>query len=206
MTKPPTHDPLEALLEELADLVDKLRHGIRIEALDDGGRANGHELTISATDLMSLAAAAKRDGYATSSGLQNGPSSSLGDPTGDVAAAVADGVIDDPLQYLSETVLRTVSGARGDLRTACNALMCSTRLVATCQGEPGCRSCETIGQWTPVRAAGRCRWCYDFSIAQGVDPPEDLLQARAAGKRISQWMIDQALAKPKKRRSRQSRR
>lgn len=58
----------------------------------------------------------------------------------------------------------------------------------------------------PLHRSGRCRWCYDFWLAEGVDPPLPLLKARAEGRRITQQMVMDSLrhqpkAKRRKRRA-----
>lgn len=46
------------------------------------------------------------------------------------------------------------------------------------------------------RYARLCRWCAEFLLAQGVEPPLALLRARHEGRKITTHMVDKALAKP----------
>lgn len=64
---------------------------------------------------------------------------------------------------------------------------------ADTQGEPGCIVHAAHGTFEPVHKNLRCRWCYDFWNAESVDPPGDLLAARAQGKRITTQMVRAAL-------------
>jgi hypothetical protein len=45
-----------------------------------------------------------------------------------------------------------------------------------------------------VYRAHYCRWCYDFRLIERVDPPPELIAARAEGRRITETMVRQALA------------
>lgn len=61
------------------------------------------------------------------------------------------------------------------------------------EGEPGCIVHSQYGTYEPVEYNLRCRWCYDFWRAEGVDPPHDLLKARSEGRRITTQMVRAAL-------------
>lgn len=81
--------------------------------------------------------------------------------------------------------------------------------LATDLTDMWCRSCLRIGQRagrSDRYADGLCRWCGDFTGAQGFLPTLDLLDAYHAGKRITETMVAAArqslLDKPKKRRKR----
>jgi len=57
----------------------------------------------------------------------------------------------------------------------------------------------------PPFCRSRCRWCYDFWLAEGVDAPADLLQAKAEGRRISRKMVADAVRHQPKAKSRRRR-
>lgn len=72
-------------------------------------------------------------------------------------------------------------------------------------GEPSCESCARLGHFEAVYRAGRCRWCYDFRIANdGVDPPATILEKRHRGERI--YDADLKRARTVMRRRRRTRR
>ncbi len=71
----------------------------------------------------------------------------------------------------------------------------------------GCRNHEAHGLgWQPVHSSGRCRWCYDFWLVEGVDAPKALLDKRDGGRRISEADVDAALAHRHSKRARKRRR
>lgn len=76
--------------------------------------------------------------------------------------------------------------------------------LATDLTESWCRSCLRIGQREPrsdrYAGDGLCRWCGDFHAAQGWLPTLDLLDARHAGRRITEAMIAAERPREKKRR------
>lgn len=196
-----------AMLDEMADAIEDFRHGALVMAYDDTGHPKpNRERTPNVARLLELMRAATRDGYRTSSRPGGAPASvldergdpmpPLSDPTGELATA--DSRIIDPIRYNGESVFRGLGGALGDLRMARAALVKLAQTLTTDPGEPGCAVHSRIGSWEAVHKNGRCRWCYDFWLAEGQDPPTDLLDARAAGRRITRQMVEDALRKPKK--------
>lgn len=204
-------EQIMAMLDEMAAAIEGMRHGV-IEVIDERGHTTMRSMPNVAT-LLDWIRAATRDGYplrsmgdhSAASVLDDhgDPMPPLSDPTGELA--VQDDRVADPIRYSGDTVVRGITGALGDLRMARDALMkLSTRLEPEL-GEPGCSSHARLGSWESIHKNGRCRWCYDFWIAQGQDPPTDLLDARSAGKRITQRMVDEAMM-PKRSGKRRSRR
>lgn len=58
-------------------------------------------------------------------------------------------------------------------------------------GPDWCRSCwRDDRHCEPVRAAGLCRWCADWNLANGQLPPVEILRARHQGRRITSALID----------------
>lgn len=201
----PTGDILERLLAELAETVECLGRGAPFTVQDAKGKKR-QVRSPSFEQVMRLLAAARRDGYRTQRLDVGAPSTvlddeghpmpPLSDPTGELAAS--DAKVVDPVRYLGEDALRGVTGALGDLRMVRNALISCSKFFDTNPGEPGCSSHARIDMWVPVEDNGRCRWCYDFWRAEGIDPPAELLKARADGKRITRQMVEEAL-RPRKR-------
>lgn len=66
------------------------------------------------------------------------------------------------------------------------------------EGEPGC--INRHAGYEPVHKNLRCRWCYDFWLAEGIDPPSTLIVARDRGERITQHKVRDALNKRRGRR------
>lgn len=52
-------------------------------------------------------------------------------------------------------------------------------------GEPGCTSCNRLKMWAPVHRDGRCKWCYEWWLANKQEPPIPLLRAHHEGRRIT---------------------
>lgn len=218
----PTAEQLVGQLAEITDIVRQLEDGASIPTYDESGRLTGHRRTPGVQAMLDLALAATRDGYPTRSFGGGSAPSTLLDENGDampplsdpVGELVVSGGLIDPIRYHRESVIRGVAGALGDLRMALSALAHAFDPDETSPGEPACRSHMAIGVWELAVHNGRCRWCYDFWLAEGVDPPAGLLEARRDGKRITRPMVDLALKsvkaadriRSKKRRLRLSRR
>lgn len=67
----------------------------------------------------------------------------------------------------------------------------------------GCRNHLEHGMgWEPVTAKERCRWCYEFWSAEGVDAPKPLLEKRARGQRISELDVESAIPHRQSKRAR----
>jgi hypothetical protein len=71
----------------------------------------------------------------------------------------------------------------------------------------GCRNHLAHGLgWHPPLAKERCRWCYEFWSAEGVDAPKELLEKRDRGGRVNEADVDRALAHRRSKRARARRR
>ena len=205
---------LSEMLDEIRSAVGALERGFEIEVKDDQGRTS-RVWTPTAVQLLDMTRAAKRDGYRANTRYDTEASETavrdedgkavpvprISDPTGELASSQQK--VTDPIWIHAESLLRGISGALGDLRMARGALFNSTKYVDTSPAEPGCSSHERVGEWIPVEDNGRCRWCYDFWLAEGQDPTPELLELRAQGKRITQAMVEQAL-RPKKKKSKRA--
>lgn len=191
------------MIDEMVEALNGLKYGALITVYDEvtGAAKQAKERTPSVVYLLSLLSAARRDGYRTNSMPSGGagsvlddqgmPMPPLSDPTGELATA--DDRIIDPIRHNGDAVFRGLTGALGDLRMALGSLIKIAQQTQTFPGEPGCVNCAQIGRFEEVTRGVRCRWCHDFWLAQKVDAPLELLQARADGKKITQQMIDQAL-------------
>jgi len=62
-------------------------------------------------------------------------------------------------------------------------------LLATDLTEMWCRSCLRAGARYPRWRGDLCKWCYEFNLTEGFLPPPDIIEARAAGKRITEPMV-----------------
>lgn len=63
-----------------------------------------------------------------------------------------------------------------------------------------CRACLAAGYCsTLLREGPLCRWCTEFALAYRMDPPAELLVARAEGRRITQPMVDAAVRAERQR-------
>jgi hypothetical protein len=68
-----------------------------------------------------------------------------------------------------------------------------------------CSSCQRDGDHLEPVWDGRyrnlCRWCAEFTLAEGCEPPLSLLRLRHQGKRITADMVDRELARTGGRRA-----
>lgn len=184
------------MYDEIRDLVKVLESGTVIR------RKGEPDVEIPGlSELIRLASAARRDGFPTSSSLEGGSASSrydedgfavapVSDPTGELVAGER---IVDPIKVHLKSVMRGLTGALGDLRMAKAALVASSQYAEVGPGEPRCRACERIGEWSTIYRGELCRWCYDFWQRWHRQPPIDLLKARLKeGKRITSQMEREA--------------
>lgn len=136
------------------------------------------------------------------------PMPPLSDPTGDGVVATLDGTrrrssVRDEVLVLNgclaeiRGIARQADGARGRAMVPDGELLNPDSCIVHLRHGFG---------FEPVFRAKCCRWCYDFSAAEGVDPPYDLLDARSRGVRITERMVRDALAhQPKAKRNRRRR-
>lgn len=110
---------------------------------------------------------------------------------------------------------RLLLGARHELATALGHLHRNLpppgairRIHLADQGDPGCTSCRRAGTYQPTRKGSQlCDWCYRWRNAHGHLPALPILEARAAGKRITTRLITEVTArrrtkKPKRHKGR----
>lgn len=206
----PSDVQLGNMIDEARQVLDDLERGALVEVDDGAGRLRKFR-TPDAYALLRLCSAAKRDGRRSNSrpgvGGQstvlddNGqPMPALSDPVGE--AVVTDRPVTDPIIHPTEQILRLLAGAQANLRAARGNLITASQHAPAAPPEPGCKAHESIGIWVPVKRNSRCRWCYNFWLAEGQDPPVELLKARDEGKQITQDMVKAALApKVKSKRS-----
>lgn len=193
--------------DELADLLAELTETLRqVEAgcvvmEEDGERI--HHRTPPLYEVFRLVAASRSDGFRRRSGVgEGGPSSVLddegfpmpprSDPTGELA--VADLRSTDPIRKHAQAALRALVDARSLLRVAKSETILAFEETDAQVGEPGCRPHAQAGRFELAEHGERCRWCYDFWRAEGVDPTKELIVARSMGKRITSKMVSDALA------------
>ena len=190
------HHHIDQLIDEAHEILHQLTNGI---PTDNGRTPNIHELL-------------RRDRQARHDGLHSpnlNPTRTHGDTDhiGNLVAANLDSR--DPIHHQQTTTLRGLTSAIGDLRLARDTLAKAFQPQDLRPAEPGCANHNRHGHWEPIHTNGRCRWCYDFWLNFGLDAPAQLIQARAEGRRITQPMVDQAIADtkhPRPRRTRLSRR
>lgn len=201
----PARDQLARMLDELRTALDDLEEGVKV---DTDGRTDSHkgERTPNIYEMLQLLAAAKRDGFPARS-MSDGESRTayddkgepmplVSDPTGETVIAPAS---NDPMFGHMQSVARGIACALGDARIARAAMIRASQFAESRPAEPGCSSCARIGSWMAVEDNGRCRWCYDFWLAEGIEPPVELLKARGSGKRITRQMVEESMTRrPKK--------
>lgn len=75
----------------------------------------------------------------------------------------------------------------------------------TASSEDWCRNCLRHGFCNPRHRGDSCRTCYDFALAYpDLKRPRELIVAKHEGRRITQSMVDEAVART--RRDRRKRR
>lgn len=214
--KPMTTDELASWIAEIRHRCDLLENGVMVPtSWDDDGKETAWERSPTGYGMLNLARAATADGYPQRSLGQGGGSASVldengdpmppvADPTGDLATALADGGgVTDSIRYHRASFERGIRGAAGDLALAVDALGKLVKLGETSPGEPGCRVHAKYFPKSipaPIYRSRLCRFCYDFSLAEGADPPEAVLVARDRGQKLSQPMVAAALAEERKAR------
>ncbi len=55
--------------------------------------------------------------------------------------------------------------------------------------EMWCRSCLRVGERSPRHRGELCRWCYQFQAGEGFLVPVDIVEAHAAGRKVTEQMI-----------------
>lgn len=136
----------------------------------------------------------------------------LSDPTGDGVVASLDGTrrhssVREDVKLLNACmaeirgIVRQADGARARAMVPDDA--------GRARLDPdACQNHERHGQgFMPVHRSERCRRCYDFWLAEGVDMPLPLLVAYGKGQRFTERMVADALRhQPKAKRKRRGRR
>ncbi len=196
-------------LAEMRATLDDLEAGARV-AKDGGTGTNNDPRTPSIYEMVLLLSKVKKDGYKSTS-MGDGSSRSARDEDGELtpphsdptgSAVVTPVSAKDPMLKHTQIVVNRLENIIGDLRVARGEMIQASRLGDLRPAEPGCSSCERIGSWVPMVKNSRCRWCYDFWTAEGIDPPLMILNARADGKRITRQLIDEAKRPKSKRQGR----
>jgi hypothetical protein len=156
---------------------------------------------------QSSAHSRRRDGFPPASikpyGARGGDPA---DPTGELASDFADrGTDRDPLNEAVRRLTQVVHTAFRELERAQSQAL--NTIPAEPAVEPGCESCAryvdpTTGRahWSPIyeKAVSRemCRWCYDFTNAEGTWPPLSLVKYRAdTGKNVTEAMVVEAMGR-----------
>lgn len=186
--------------DEIIDAVERIRDDLaEVHALDEN-----------------LRRAARPDGYRSSVRPMEGtrPATddrgntlpNYSDPTGSTVLAL----MEDRTESTRGEVAVMTQALREMLKLARQADGARARVLEPVKEHAppeGCKTHAGSGMgWEPIHAVGRCRWCYDFWAAEGVDPPASLLRARHEGRRISQAMVAAALSHPQSKRARKRRR
>lgn len=117
----------------------------------------------------------------------------------------------DPTTKAADEIVRRVDQAVGELRHATTALYLASKGEGKAPTAPDddmwCANHLRHGMFEPAgRRTGRCGWCYRFALAEGVDAPKQLLDAKARGIRVTAQMIDGArpAARPGRRKRRRA--
>lgn len=211
-----TFDPAAADKAKQAedDQLDELFRVARV-ALDDlelgvfwpKDPKKGQRLPLTAAGLLRVSRLPERDGYPTSSlGDGGGPASIVdenGDPMPPLNDPVGELVINPPknlARMTARAVVGAVEAAVSELQRAVGHLLDATP-PAPSNADPGCKSCATIGIWSPMHKAERCTWCYAWQREHRADPPEVILRAHHDGKRITTRMVAELLGSAPARRS-----
>jgi hypothetical protein len=195
----PTERQLNEVLLEIESHLSDIRLGI-LDRSQPPGKQKRWSLSI--FDLMARSKGSAFDGFPPARGDGAGGRSgelAYSDPVGTM-------VVGDQVDRVAEhwdTVWSGILEARDALRRMVNVLA-----AVTPEDPPtpagGCRVCGAEA----VYALERCRWCYDWQRAQGVDPPPLVVQARREGRRITTKLVAEAEAaarqerKPKGKRRR----
>lgn len=141
---------------------------------------------------------------------EDGEPITLSDPVGEVVARILDG---EGRRGSTTEDVRLLTSCWAELRGIARQMDgARARILApTDEGakvDPDCCAVHERHEmgFEPLHRSGRCRWCYDFWQAEGVDPPKPLLEARARGQRITAAMVTDALRHQPKAKSSKKRR
>jgi hypothetical protein len=128
---------------------------------------------------------------------ENGdPMPPLSDPTGELATEVVK--VRDPIRAHAESALWALVNAQGMLRKAKSEMIRAFEESDVTDGDPRCAPHAGAGFFVEPERGERCGWCYRFWLAEGVDPPPELVRAKEAVGRVTSRMVREALApKPK---------
>lgn len=64
-----------------------------------------------------------------------------------------------------------------------------------------CKACRRLKHMEPIGKHGRagyCSWCYRFYTAEGIEPPDSILELHHQGRRISEAQVKAAVREAKK--------
>lgn len=196
-------EELGDLLSELRESLDQVEQGCKVMA-EDGERVDHR--TPPLYEVFRLVAASRSDGFPRRSGVsEGGPASVLdergdpmpprSDPTGELA--VAEMRSNDPIRRHAQGALRALVDARNLLRKAkSETIQAFEETDASDEGvgEPRCRPHALADSFVETFRGDRCRWCYDFWRAEGVDPPVELIILRDQKGKVSTRDVQEALA------------
>lgn len=201
---------LRRMCEELRQALDDIEGGARIA--DDGATGPDEKTrkrTPSVYEMIQQLSAAQPVGFPRNSMGGRGAKTSfdgkgepmplISDPVGELVASP--GLVFDPMHKHTQSVVQAIRNATGDLRAARASMIKASVYADLKPAEPGCSNCARVGDWTPIYRGERCRWCYDFWTAEGVDAPSVLLQARSEGRKITEFMIKESLIPQAKRKA-----
>lgn len=179
---------LERIKADLPTIYELDRRLAEVETFD-GFRASVRPMEGSAGTVLD------EDGY---------PIPPLSDPTGNGVVAMLDGTrkrssVRDELLVLNGAL----SEVLGHVRQAHGAMARAMVPPGELLNPDACVVHLRHGfGFEPVYRCRSCRWCYQFSLAEGVDPPYALLDARSRGQRITERMVADALRHQPKAKSR----
>lgn len=200
-------------LAELRSALDDLEQGVLDRDPESPTHRRRGRFTV--FELIELSRRKHRIGYPTSSLGGGGsrpardedgePLPNYSDPVGGAVAAELDPG-GNPYRQPAADVDRHLREARRHLGAAVTVLADLTPKPKPDRDlEPGCRSCARLGKYAPVSRGDLCRWCADFDYKHRTAPPPRILAMHHRGMRITQRMINDALA-PNARTNRRSRR
>lgn len=195
-------DEVIAVMESIkADLATIYELDSRLGAVEayDGFRASVRPMEGSASTVLD------EDGF---------PVPPLSDPTGDGVVSMLDGTrrrssVREEVRLMNSCMAEI----RGLARQADGARARARGPEADDEGRAvkldpdACENHERHAQgFMPVHRTGRCRRCYDFWLAEGVDMPLELLIAYGKGQRFTERMVADALRHQPRAKSRRKRR
>lgn len=184
------------------------------EAIDALRRVRDDLAAVLAMDRQ-LRTLERPDGYRTSVRPEGSPSSTddegetlppHSDPTGSAVVLRVYGR-SSPTRKEITTMTEAIAEIVKQARVADGARARALEPGVQHKAPDGCRNHLAHGLgWHPVTAKERCRWCYDFWSAEGVDAPKELLEKRDQGRRVNEADVDRALAHNRSKRARARRR